>query len=187
MKKIFPIALTFVLAGCVGGATTTQILTQTTEEEVMPVTQTVASNLTDDSAAAVPKPQPKPAPKPVMTEKPEMAKPVQTAQQKPAPKPVKKPVATTGGKYTIQVVALSHNKGFGDYVNKLPSDKPVWSNKKMVDGLPWYTLLYGEFNSKAEAKQALSALPKNIKAYGPFIRSVASIKQSATPEMTRLN
>ncbi|MDD1779653.1 SPOR domain-containing protein [Enterovibrio sp. ZSDZ35] len=185
MKKIFPIALTFVLAGCVGGATTSQILTQTTEEEVMPVTQTVAVNLADDAVTQEAMPVPKPAPKPVVTEKPKMTKPVSTA--KPAPKPVTKPAMTSGSKYTIQVVALSHNKGFGDYVNKLPSDKPVWSNKKMVDGLPWYTLLYGEYNSKADAKKALNALPKNIKAYGPFIRSMASIKSSATPEMIRVN
>ncbi|WP_195714661.1 SPOR domain-containing protein [Grimontia hollisae] len=168
MKKILSIVLTLALTGCAGGTSTTQILTQSSEEEVMPVSQPIAP-------APEPKPEivsPKPMPKPMVAAK---------------PKPPKKPVASESTTYTIQVIALSHNKGFNDYMNKLPSDKPVWSNKKMVDGLPWYTLLYGEFASKEDAKRALNALPKDIKQFGPFIRSIASIKSSSTPEMTRLN
>lgn len=188
MKKILSVAFTLMLAGCTGGATTTQILTQSVEEEVMPVTQTMPATPAPDMN----KPKPamtKPAPKPVMAQKPAMEKPVATAANKPAKKPAvaKSKSQHENRKYTIQVIALSHNKGFAEYMNKLPSDKPVWSNKKMVDGLPWFTLLYGEFNSKVDAENALKALPKNIKQYGPFIRSFASIKASSTPEMTRLN
>lgn len=182
MKKILSIAFTLVLAGCAGGTSTTQILTQSSEEEVMPVTDTMAPASKPEMT--------KPMPKPVAAEKPKAPapKPVMTAQKKPkpTPKPVKKPAAASST-YTIQVIALSHNKGFSEYMNKLPSDKPVWSNKKMVDGLPWYTLLYGEFNSKSEAQNALKALPNDIKQYGPFIRSFASIKSSANPEVKRLN
>ncbi|USH05604.1 SPOR domain-containing protein [Grimontia kaedaensis] len=183
MKKILSIAFTLALAGCAGGTSTTQILTQSSEEEVMPVTENMAPASKPEMT--------KPMPKPVSAEKPKAPapKPVMTAQKKPkpVPKPAKKPSATSSSTYTIQVIALSHNKGFSEYINRLPSDKPVWSNKKMVDGLPWYTLLYGEFKSKAEAQKALKALPNDIKQYGPFIRSFASIKSSATPEVKRLN
>lgn len=181
MKKILSVVFPLVLAGCAGGTSTTQILTQSVEEEVMPVSTT----MTSQSAAIPDNAEPakvKPAPKPAVTAKPAKAKPAAVAS-----KPATKKPAATNTHYTIQVIALSHNKGFAEYMNKLPSDKPVWSNKKMVDGLPWYTLLYGEFNSRADAERALGALPNTIKQYGPFIRSFASIKSSSTPEMTRLN
>ncbi|WP_407333804.1 SPOR domain-containing protein [Enterovibrio sp. 27052020O] len=185
MKKILSIAFTFVLAGCAGGTSTTQILTQSVEEEVFPATQSASIPAPAKKAeVSAVKPMPKPAPKLAMTEKS-----MKVAAAKPAAKkqPTKKSAATSGHQYTIQVIALSHNKGFSEYMNKLPSDKPVWSNKKMVDGLPWYTLLYGDFTSKTDAQKALSALPKDIKQYGPFIRSLASIKSSANPEMKPLN
>jgi len=38
--------------------------------------------------------------------------------------------AKQGPGYTIQVVALSHDRGFSDYAKRLPSDQPLWSNKK---------------------------------------------------------
>ncbi|MDD1792215.1 SPOR domain-containing protein [Enterovibrio sp. ZSDZ42] len=185
MKKILSVAFTFALAGCAGGTSTTQILTQSTEEAVFPSAQSAPASSSEMNAT---KPMPKPAAKKTMADKPVMAhKASKPAAKKPAkPLPTKK-TAVAGQKYTIQVIALSHNKGFNEYMNKLPSDKPVWSNKKMVDGLPWYTLLYGDFDSKTEAQKALKALPKDIKQFGPFIRSVASIKSSANPEMKPLN
>ncbi|WP_394209650.1 SPOR domain-containing protein [Enterovibrio calviensis] len=189
MKKILSIAFTFALAGCSGGASTTQILTQSIEEEVFPTPQSSsipapAKKAEMNSA----KPMPKPASKATMAEKPMKSKPAVIAKPAVKKQPAtKKMAAMSGQNYTIQVIALSHNKGFNEYMNKLPSDKPVWSNKKMVDGLPWYTLLYGDFDSKADAKHALSALPKDIKQYGPFIRSFTSIKSSANPEMKPLN
>ncbi|MGF1734372.1 SPOR domain-containing protein [Photobacterium satsumensis] len=89
--------------------------------------------------------------------------------------------------YSIQVLALSHNKGFATYMNKLPSDQPVWTNKKQLNGVPWYTLLYGNFDTKEQARKALEALPRDVKEYGPFIRDMDEIKTSSTPKLTRLN
>ncbi|WEM45773.1 SPOR domain-containing protein (plasmid) [Photobacterium sp. DA100] len=89
--------------------------------------------------------------------------------------------------YSIQVLALSHNKGFTSYMNKLPSDKPVWTNKKELNGIPWYTLLYGQFDTREQARQALDALPNDVKSYGPFIRSLDEVKASPSPKLTRLN
>ncbi|WP_028022577.1 SPOR domain-containing protein [Enterovibrio calviensis] len=187
MKKILSVAFTFALAGCAGGASTTQILTQSTEEAVFPSSQSVPAPAKNTEMSSK-KPMPKPAAKKPMAEKPVMAhKTSKPAAKKPVKTMSTKKPAVSGQKYTIQVIALSHNKGFNEYMNKLPSDKPVWSNKKMVDGLPWYTLLYGDFGSKADAQKALKALPNDIKQFGPFIRSVASIKSSAHPEMKPLN
>ncbi|MCC4798692.1 hypothetical protein BCT30_20710 [Enterovibrio norvegicus] len=199
MKKIFSVALTLALAGCAGGSNTTQLLlTQSSGAEVMPLSSTEPSNVTPETVKPAPKmpanvePMPKPAPKAAATATPKpmpvpMKEKTMVASTKAEKPMMKMPATTSSKKYTIQVIALSHNKGFTEYMDKLPSDKPVWSNKKMVEGLPWYTLLYGEFPSKEAAKSALNALPKTIKEYGPFIRSFSSIKGSSTPDMTRLN
>ncbi len=72
-------------------------------------------------------------------------------------------------------------------MNKLPSNQPVWMNKKELQGLPWYTLLYGHYDTREQAKQALAALPNDVKDYGPFIRSLNEIKSSSTPKLTKLN
>ncbi|OOE57898.1 SPOR domain-containing protein [Salinivibrio sp. ML323] len=108
-------------------------------------------------------------------------------EPKPAPKKQAAKPATQSAGYTIQVVALSHDRGFSDYAKRLPSDQPLWSNKKMVDGLPWYTLLYGEYPSRDAAKRAIKALPQTIQEYGPFVRDISKIKRSSTPEMIRVN
>ncbi|MGF1863995.1 SPOR domain-containing protein [Enterovibrio norvegicus] len=197
MKKILSVALTLALAGCAGGSNTTQLLlTQSSGAEVMPLSSTEPSNVTPETVKPAPKmpanvePMPKPAPKVAATATPKpmpMKEKPMVASTKAEKPMMKMPATTSSKKYTIQVIALSHNKGFTEYMDKLPSDKPVWSNKKMVEGLPWYTLLYGEFPSKEAAKSALNALPKTIKEYGPFIRSFSSIKGSSTPDMTRLN
>ncbi|OOF25618.1 DamX-related protein [Salinivibrio proteolyticus] len=161
MKKLALLAVAALLTGCSGGGVTTEIYSQTIES-------------TDTRA----------------TEQPEMAKaePMPQAQpKKPAPKKQTVKPAKQGPGYTIQVVALSHDRGFSDYAKRLPSDQPLWSNKKMVDGLPWYTLLYGEYPTRDAAKQAIQALPQTVRQYGPFVRSIADIKRSSNPQMVRVN
>lgn len=160
MKKLALLAVAALLTGCSGGGVTTEIYSQTIES-------------TDTRA----------------TEQPEMAKaePMPQAQPKPAPKKQTVKPAKQGQGYTIQVVALSHDRGFSDYAKRLPSDQPLWSNKKMVDGLPWYTLLYGEYPTRDAAKQAIQALPQTVRQYGPFVRSIADIKRSSNPQMVRVN
>ncbi|WP_198535282.1 SPOR domain-containing protein [Salinivibrio kushneri] len=167
MKKLALLAIVMLLTGCSGGGVTTEIYSQTIEStDKRDTVQTEDSAQTADAEPMMntAKPEPKPAPK------------------KQAVKP-----ATQSAGYTIQVVALSHDRGFSDYAKRLPSDQPLWSNKKMVDGLPWYTLLYGEYPSRDAAKRAIKALPQTIQEYGPFVRDISKIKRSSTPEMIRVN
>ncbi|WP_434361520.1 SPOR domain-containing protein [Parasalinivibrio latis] len=169
MKNFAPFLLLGLLTGC-AGSTTTTIVSDSAEmsSAMMEQPSDMASNEMVSTPAEKPAPEvaAKPAPKP--------------APVKPA-----KPAASHT-LYTIQVLALSHDRGFADYVNALPSNQPVWSNKKVVDGIPWYTLLYGEYSSYDQAKSALKALPGTIREYGPFIRKMNEIKSSGTP-LKRLN
>ncbi|PSU06952.1 SPOR domain-containing protein [Photobacterium ganghwense] len=90
--------------------------------------------------------------------------------------------------YTIQILALRKDDGLPDYASKLPSGQPVWLNQKQLDGAPWFTLLYGRYASKEAAHKALSSLPDSLQTFGPFIRQLDSIEDSAASStMTRLN
>lgn len=162
MKKLGLLAVALLLSGCSGGGVTTEIYSQTIE----------STDTRETVKTSAPQPKERSA-----------------SKEEAAPAPKKQTVKTSsqGPGYTIQIVALSHDRGFSDYAKRLPSNKPLWSNKKMVDGLPWYTLLYGEYSSRDAAKRAIKALPQTIQQYGPFVRDIADIKRSSTPEMTRVN
>lgn len=167
MKRIISLAFIIALTGCVTGTRTTQILMQSTDDEMLPQLDILTKTNALVRAYKPPKGQ--------ITKKSSQMK-----MYKKSFPPSDLP------RYTIQVVALSHNNGFNEYMNILPLNKPMWSNKKVVKGYPWYTLLYGSFNSKDHAQCVLDALPNNIKKHGPFIRSFSAIKSSASPVMTPL-
>lgn len=203
MKKLAVFAVVTALAGCASDSETLQIVSASSEEvytaDQLRSIALATAEQNEQAAVAleekVAMDDPVTPAQSASTSKPEApqapAKAAPVAQV--APKPAAKKASTyqyarkkTDG-YTIQVLALSHNKGFRPYLNKLPSDQPVWMNQKQVQGLPWYTLLYGHFDTRQQAEQALQGLPNDVKAYGPFIRSLAKIKASATPKMTKLN
>lgn len=176
MKKLAMLAVVTAVSGCASDSGNTEIITSSKEEiylqeQVASETltkleeDTIPNNDRADQATATD----------VIKKAAEEDKATGTEQQ----------LSKSG--YSIQVLALSHNKGFVSYMNKLPSDQPVWTNKKQLNGVPWYTLLYGKFDTKEQARKALEALPRNVKAYGPFIRDLDEVKASPTPKLTRLN
>jgi septal ring-binding cell division protein DamX len=48
---------------------------------------------------------------------------------------------------------------------------------------PFLTVLYGSFNSREAAQNALDRLPPHLKAFKPYLRSVQGIRE----EMSRNN
>ncbi|MCW8329416.1 SPOR domain-containing protein [Photobacterium sp. SDRW27] len=190
MKKVAVLAVVAALAGCASDSDNMQIITSSseetyTEEQLSSMEQIREAKETQPVVALkeeVVEPQPV---KQVVKQEPKKQPPKQQLKQQPK-KPAYKYAKTASEGYTIQVLALSHNKGFTPYINKLPSDQPVWMNKKELQGLPWYTLLFGHYDTREEAKRALNALPRDVKNYGPFIRSLDEIKSSPSPKLTKL-
>ncbi|OAN11568.1 DamX-related protein [Photobacterium jeanii] len=176
MKKIAVLAVATVLVGCTSNTETLEIVSSTSQE-VYSAEQIAAMNEANTQNSTT------------INQQQTTTEVVQTAPSKPKaePKPKYQYVETAKHGYTIQVLALSHNQGFTTYMNKLPSNEPVWTNKKTVDGLPWYTLLFGHYETREQAKRALNALPKDVKAFGPFIRKIDDIKASNNPKLTKLN
>lgn len=89
--------------------------------------------------------------------------------------------------FTVQVLGVSKNSGFASYIAKLPGQQPVWVNQKTFHEKPWYTLLYGHFDTVQEAQAAIKDLPAEIRSFGPFVRSLARIHQSPEPKLTKIN
>jgi septal ring-binding cell division protein DamX len=90
--------------------------------------------------------------------------------------------------YTIQVVAVGSQTKVDQYVARLPNnDQPIWENYKLVNGTKWYTVLYGDYATSAEASRAMNRLPAEFVALKPFVKSIDSIKNSPFPALNKLN
>ncbi|MEI8631974.1 SPOR domain-containing protein [Vibrio sp. PP-XX7] len=90
--------------------------------------------------------------------------------------------------YTLQVVAVGSQNKVNGFVSKLPqTGHPVWENYKVLNGTKWYTVLYGDFATQAEAKAAIQTLPKDFIQLKPFVKSIDAIKNSEYPTLNKLN
>lgn len=195
MKKIVTLALAAVITGCAGGSYTTQITSNSSEETY---------SFTQEKAVVEMEPIMETAPPPVEVMEPIITQtapasvvsqevivkdtaPVNNGGVKIMPPSKKQMVEHRRFGYTIQVMALSHDKELKNRTKALPSNNPIWMNQKEVNGSPWYTILYGDFATKQQAKAAIASLPAKVRAYGPFVRSIDDIKNSAYPKMQKLN
>lgn len=89
--------------------------------------------------------------------------------------------------YTIQVIALDRESKLEHFAKRLPVGQPIWGNYKQVKGTNWYTILYGDYATSAEAKAAIASLPEEFQKLKPFPKSIDAIKNSEYPVMDKLN
>lgn len=188
MKKIIPITLTVLLAGCTSSSYTTNITTESSEE-VYQVSQPIEEEVTtfeETEITAVPQTEAKESVVKLTSEESATAATSDSAIKILPPTEKQKEMQNRYG-YTLQILALSRKTDLSTYAGKLAGEQPVWMNRKTVNNMPWYTILYGDFATPAEAREAIKQLPADIQAYGPFVRSINSIKNSDNPELHKLN
>ncbi len=90
--------------------------------------------------------------------------------------------------YTIQVAAVGNQSKVTEITNKLPKNKqPIWEHYKVVNETKWYSVLYGDYATSAEAQRAISTLPTQFQKLKPFVKSIDSIKNSPYPTLNKLN
>nr|WP_086940117.1 SPOR domain-containing protein [Thaumasiovibrio occultus] len=196
MKKLVLVSVCAALAGCASSEVTSNVVASEAEvekyetavatpldpvlslpeEEVVPPVvgkQTIVLSQPDEPGAPA-----------VVVEQTNTTETVQVI----APEtPVVTAEATTQqatAQYSIQVVAVSEESDVEAFVSELPSGS-VFVNRKMVNGLPWFTLLYGEYNSQAEAQSAISSLPASIQRNGPFVRNLGTGANAAEVRRVR--
>jgi len=65
-----------------------------------------------------------------------------------------------------------------DAAQSLPPSKLFLAASGNPDS-PRYGVLYGPFRAKAEALDALNAMPQGLKQFGPYVRSLDAIRDEA--------
>ncbi|MGV3001705.1 SPOR domain-containing protein [Vibrio sp. E150_018] len=88
--------------------------------------------------------------------------------------------------YLVQVAALQSEKFLTNTAKGLPENQPKWENVKTVNGKQWHSLLFGNFKTAEEAKDAIMRLPASYQNMGPFVKSVKSITNSQYPTLKKL-
>ncbi|NIY81893.1 SPOR domain-containing protein [Vibrio hepatarius] len=191
MKKIAIVGLSALLSACVSSDYVTDVSSESYREDyqapkvVEPVVtqEGVSEGITETNVQpTVVKMSPKPEKQVVKmtpSKKPTVAITPPTEKQKSAN-------ARFG--YTIQVVAVGSQAKVEQFARKLPqNEQPIWENYKVVNGTKWYTVLYGDYATPADAKAAIGSLPQDFQSLKPFVKSIDTIKNSDYPSLNKLN
>lgn len=175
-KKVILGLSTLLLAACSSGTYVTDVTTESYQEEYptakiqQPVVSQqgkTAEGVTEMNVVRTIEPSKK------------MSQPSQTAVTI-TPPTAKQVAMNPRFGYTIQVVAVGTQSKVDKFSSKLPKDgQPVWENYKVVNGTKWYTVLYGDFATRAKAHQAIQMLPAEFRQLKPFVKSIDAIKNSA--------
>lgn len=175
MKKIAIVGLSVLLSACVSSEYTTEVSSESYREDYQvaevqqPVTETVTETVVETTVVSTP------------------AETAPAVAIVPASDKQQNAVEARFG-YTIQVVAVGTQAKVDQFARMLPrSNQPVWENYKVVNGTKWYTVLYGDYATQAEAKEAITQLPAEFRALKPFAKSIDSIKNSPYPTLNKLN
>lgn len=189
MKKIAIVGLSVVLSACVSSDYVTDVSSESYREDYKTakveqpvVSQQGVTNGISESNVETSAVKTKPAPQIVNT-----AKPAKAAVAITPPTAKQKAMNPRYG-FTIQVVAVGSQTKVDHFARKLPRDnQPVWENYKVVNGTKWYTVLYGDYATRIDAKKAIMELPSEFQSLKPFVKSIDAIKNSEYPTLNKLN
>ena len=191
MKKIAIVGLSVVLSACVSSDYVTDVSSESYREEykIAKVEQPVVSQqgVTNGISETNVKSE-------VVKMSPTQEKQVVKVQPqtKPAvaitPPTAKQKAMNPRYGFTIQVVAVGSQTKVDQFARKLPRDnQPIWENYKVVNGTKWYSVLYGDYATRADAKKAIAELPVEFQSLEPFVKSIDAIKNSQYPTLNKLN
>ncbi len=189
MKKIAIIGLSVLLSACASESYITDVTSESYREDYQ--SQSISKPIMSSENAVVEKNVEPTVVK--MTAKPEEKKVVKLTpkdQVKPVKiiPPSKKQAGIQRFGYTIQVVAVGSQAKVDQFARQLPQNsQPIWENYKVVNGTKWFSVLYGDYATSAEAKHAISTLPTHFQQLKPFVKSIDAIKNSAYPTLNKLN
>ncbi|MFY2507050.1 SPOR domain-containing protein [Vibrio pectenicida] len=182
MKKIAIVSLPLVLSACVSSDYVTDVSSESYREEFK--TAAMQEPLMSDKgmmeeAAMTVKPMADNNNKMHNKAKPAVALIPPTAKQK---------AMSSRYGFTIQVVAVGSQTKVDQFARKLPKNgEPVWENYKVVNGTKWYTILFGDYATRMDAKKAIAKLPNEFQDMKPFVKSIDAIKTSQYPMLNKLN
>ena len=84
----------------------------------------------------------------------------------------------SSGDYTIQLMAAGSESLVRQYIDRHQlSDRADYFESR-YRGKPWFSVIYGRFDSYDDAKAALDALPASLRSARPWVRSYDGIEAS---------
>ena len=81
--------------------------------------------------------------------------------------------------YAIQVIGLRKESDIKSFVAQNSQPQMIYY-KSSLAGKPWYIVILASYSSKSEASKARADLPEELNKYGPWIKSLKSIKSELT-------
>ncbi len=85
--------------------------------------------------------------------------------------------ALNADNYTIQLVSSTNEELVADYYRNGHLEGKAGYFRYKRQGQIWYTLVYGDFNSVADANVAIQQLPEDLRKWSPWIRNVSDIQR----------
>lgn len=192
MKKISILSLSILLAACSTGNYTADVTTDSFREDYKAqavAETTVATNTMTEEVVEQPKMATSQKNMVNVSRTEPMAKPAPVAKTRNVKiiAPTKKQVESFKRYgFTIQVIAVDSAVKAEALAKKLPQGHSVWENYKQVNGTDWYTLLYGDYETRYEAKAAIDTLPQMFKDLKPFVKSLDDVKNSPYPKLKKI-
>lgn len=78
--------------------------------------------------------------------------------------------------FTIQIMAARDETFIRQFIDKHQLNNQVAYFESRYQGEPWFSVIYGNFDSYRAAKAAAASLPASLKAAGPWVRSYNGVK-----------
>lgn len=192
MKKIAIIGLSVLLSACVSSDYVTDVKSESYREDYNTVKvqqplvsqQGMTDGVSETNVAEMTKTPPVQKRQTIKTT-PKKAKPAVAI----IPPTAKQKAMNLRYGFTIQVVAVGSQTKVDHFARKLPRNEkqPIWENYKVVNGTKWYTVLYGDYATRSDAKAAIAELPADFRSLKPFVKSIDAIKNSPYPTLNKLN
>lgn len=192
MKQIFSTAALLTLTACSTGQIATDVKVDSYQEEYdrEVVTSPVMSDVEEVTLAEAPV-ELNATEAPVNTE----PNPVLVAAVEPEPVVVEKIAAKETQDfelnarfvgYTIQVAAFDSQERFNNYVETIPTIKPVWKHTKNVNGKRMYAVLVGQYDTFLLAQKGAAEVSAQMGISAPYIRNVKRITNSDSPDVVQI-
>ncbi len=86
------------------------------------------------------------------------------------------------GLYTIQILGTGNERLLRHQIKNSDLLDKVAYFKKSREGNPWYSLIYGSYNSREAAQAAAQTLPSALRKSNPWIRKIGDIQASLDEE-----
>ncbi|MBY5992097.1 SPOR domain-containing protein [Ferrimonas balearica] len=141
---------------------TTEVPEGETEAAETPVALAQTSEPLEETASAEPTPEPEPEPQP-LGQQPLMARPAQS--------------------YVLQLAVFSYPQLIPDFLASHGLADQVRVYRIDREPMPWFVVVQGGYQSKAEAREAREALVESVRRLSPYVKPVAKVQSELAAEL----